>query len=248
MVSKVTAVIFDLDGTLIDSMGGFYEMVIGGLERKGVKYSQKLLSRIGNELLEDFQSVPTKRGIGLVFKLFWKIGRKAQLSRLNALIFGIECVSKARKIYYNASLFPDVKESLNHLRSNGFQLGIYTLASRTQLEETLSKHRIKQFFNPSAIISRDDVGKIKPDPEGLLLALERCSVSPSDGFFLGDMPIDIIAGNKAGVTTIAITTGLVNEKTFNQYSQPNIVFDSLTQATDWIINTKKKGLKENYVT
>jgi phosphoglycolate phosphatase-like HAD superfamily hydrolase len=239
MSNKVAAVIIDLDGTLIDSMGGFFDMVIDGLEKKGVRYSEEILSKIGNDLLEDFQSVPAKRGIGLVFKIFWKIGRKAQLSRLNTIIFSLECVSKARKIYYNAPLFPDVKDSLTHLKSTGFELGVYTLASRPQLEAVLSKHNIKHFFNPSSIISRDDVENIKPDPEGVLLALEGCSVNPLNGFFLGDMPADIIAGTRAGVTTVAITTGLVNEKTFNQYSQPNKVFDSLTQATHWIIETKK---------
>ena len=55
-------------------------------------------------------------------------------------------------------------------------------------------------------------------------------------YFIGDLPIDIIAGNSAGVTTIGLTTGLFNRTALQQYSQPNIIFDSLDQAADWILN------------
>ncbi|UCG02988.1 MAG: HAD family hydrolase [Candidatus Heimdallarchaeota archaeon] len=229
-------VFFDLDGTLIDSMRSFYALVVHNLEQRNIEVSEESLKQVGSELLKDYQTPPSGQGIKLVFNLFWKIGRKFGLSRLKAIGFTYECASKARRVYHSAPLFPDTIKSLTLLHDAGFQLGIYTMASRKQLKESLRKHNIIQFFNPKGLISRDDVKRAKPDPEGLLLALENCSIHPSKGYFIGDMPIDIIAGNNAGTTTIGLTTGLLNKTTFQQYCQPTIIFDSLDHAIGWIMS------------
>ncbi|UCG90693.1 MAG: HAD family hydrolase [Candidatus Heimdallarchaeota archaeon] len=238
MTYNTLGVIFDLDGTLIDSMRGFYSLVIDGLEQRGIRATEEVLNKVGIELIEDYQTVPSGQGLNLVLSLFWKIGRKAGLSRPKTVRFTLECVSKARKVYHSAPLFPDVKETLVQLHSAGFQLGIYTMASRKQLNESLTKHGIIQFFNPKGLISRNDVKRVKPDPEGILLALKMCSIDPSKGIYIGDMPVDILAGNKAGTTTIGLTTGLVNKKIFQKYCHPTVIFDSLEEAICWILQTK----------
>lgn len=236
MTFGAMGVIFDLDGTLIDSMRSFYVLVVDNLKRRGIKVSEEALKKVGSELLKDYQTPPSGQGFKLVINLFWKIGRKFGLPRFKAIGFTFECVSKARKVYHSASLFPDAIQTLTRLQEAGFQLGIYTMASRNQLKESLIKHNIIHFFNPKGLVSRDDVKRAKPNPEGLLLALENCLIDPSKSYFIGDMPIDIIAGNNAGITTIGLTTGLLNETTFQQYSQPTIILDSLDQATNWILN------------
>ncbi len=238
MEKSAQAIIFDLDGTLIDSMGAFYQMVINNLDRMGVNVPDSAISKIGEELLKDHQSSTTEQGITMVFKLFWKIGRKTGLSKAKTAIFSLQCMIQAKKVYFSAPLFPDVKPSLIQLRNAGFQLGICTLASKKQLYNTLLKHEILSFFNTEGLISRNDVKKIKPDPEGILMALEGCSAAT--GFFLGDMPVDIIAGNRAGTITIGITTGLIDRFMFQLYSNPNKIFDTLTQASNWILKENSK--------
>jgi phosphoglycolate phosphatase-like HAD superfamily hydrolase len=238
MGNKTQAIIFDLDGTLIDTMGAFYEMVINNLNRRGISVAEKSISSVGGELLRDYQSSSAKQGITMVFKLFWKIGRKAGLSKSNAIIFSLRCVIQARKVYLSAPIFPDVKSSLIQLHTKGFQLGIYTLASKKQMLDTLYKHEILSFFNPEGLISRNDVRKLKPDPEGVLLALRGCRAE--SGIFLGDMPVDIIAGNRAGTATIALTTGLIDKPMLQQYCNPTEIFDSLTQASKWILEAFNK--------
>ncbi|MFX1518196.1 MAG: HAD family hydrolase [Promethearchaeota archaeon] len=236
MTFNARGVIFDLDGTLIDSMGSFYILVIDNLKRRGIKVSEEALKKVGSELLQDYQTPPSGQGLKLVIRLFWIIGRKFGLSRFKASSFTFECVSKARKVYHSAPLFPDTKKILTQLQEAGFQLCIYTMASRKQLKESLIKRNVVHYFNPKGLISRDDVKRAKPDPEGIFLALENCSIDPSKSYFIGDLPIDIIAGNNAGVTTIGLTTGLLNKTALQQYSQPTIIFDSLDQAADWILN------------
>ena len=232
------AVIFDLDGTLIDSMRSFNDIVISNLEKKGVSMTTETMETIGVQLLKKFQAPQTNSGFRLVFNIFWSIGREMGLGRLNSLKFSLNCINKVKSVYENAPIFPDAKQCLTSLTDNGFQLGICTNASRKQLEETIVKLGIKDFFHPNALISRDDVLRIKPDPEGLLLAIEACSTSPQFSYFLGDMPIDIIAGNDAGVQTIGLTTGLVSKSVLNKYSEPSIVLDSLEQATSWILTSR----------
>jgi phosphoglycolate phosphatase-like HAD superfamily hydrolase len=233
-----SAVIFDLDGTLIDSMRAFTEIVSSNLEKNGIIVTTESMETIGIRLLTKFQTPQTNSGFRLIFGIFWSIGRELGLGRMKSLIFAFTCINQVKSVYENAPIFPDVKQSLSILTSQGFQLGICTNASRKQLEETIEKHDIKDFFHPRALVSRDDVLRIKPDPEGLLIAIEACSTSPQLSFFLGDMPVDILAGNDAGVKTIGLTTGLVNESILHRYSTPSTVVDSLEQATSWILASR----------
>ena len=138
-----------------------------------------------------------------------------------------------------AVLFPNTKKSLEKLVENGFCLGICTSASRDQMIMTLKKHGIIELFNPEALISRDDVTNLKPAPEGIFLAIHACSTRADECFFLGDMPVDMIAGNRAGLTTIGLTTGLVNRELLLRLSSPSIVLDSIEEATEWIITSKE---------
>ncbi|MHA2289504.1 MAG: HAD family hydrolase [Promethearchaeota archaeon] len=235
---STTAVIFDLDGTLIDSMRAFNEIVNSNLEKSGVVVTTEAMETIGIRLLTKFQTPQLNSGFRLVFGIFWDIGREIGLGRIKSLIFALSCINRVKSVYENAPIFPDVKQSLSKLNSVGFQLGICTNASRKQLEETIEKHDIKDFFHPKALVSRDDVLRLKPDPEGLLIAIEACSTIPQSSFFLGDMPVDIKAGNDAGVKTIGLTTGLVNKSILHRYSTPSTVVDSLEQATAWILASR----------
>ncbi len=235
---STSAVIFDLDGTLIDSMRSFNDIVISNLEKNGLFITIEEMEKIGIHLLEKFQTPQTNSGFRLVFNIFWNIGRKMGLGRMKAIRFALTCISKVKSVYRNAPIFPDTRESLSKLSKYGFQLGICTNASRKQLEDTIEKHGIKDYFHPKALISRDDVFRLKPDPEGLLLAIKACSTNPQFSYFIGDMPVDILAGNDAGVETIGLTTGLISKSVLQRYSDPSTVVDSLEEATAWIINTK----------
>jgi len=234
----VKTVIFDLDGTLIDSMRIFNDIVLSNLERSGVTKAKESMNKIGIQLLETHQASQTNTGIILILKIFWRVGRSFGLSRLKSLQFTNRCIRKVKEVYKMAVLFPNTKKSLEKLVEHGFCLGICTSASRDQMISTLTKHGIIKLFNSDALISRDDVTNLKPSPEGIFLAIDACSARADECFFLGDMPVDIIAGNRAGLTTIGLTTGLVNRELLLRLSSPSIVLDSIEEATEWIITSK----------
>ncbi|MHA2239942.1 MAG: HAD family hydrolase, partial [Candidatus Hodarchaeales archaeon] len=174
MNSVNKAVIFDLDGTLIDSMRAFRTLVITNLGKRGIELSEARMKEMGLRLLESSQRGEEKGGIRLIFNIFWKIGRIFGLNRINSLLFTVNCIFKMRSVYRNSQLFPDTIESLRILSENGFCLGICTSATSKQLTQTLRKYNLDRFFVQDALVSRNDVRIVKPDPEGLLLVLKQC--------------------------------------------------------------------------
>lgn len=238
-IPEAKTVIFDLDGTLLDSMRIFNEIVVSNLERSGVVKTKESLDEIGIQLLESNRTAQTKPGVILIFKIFWRVGRSFGLSRIRGLQFTTRCLNNVKAVYKNAKLFPKTKESLMKLVENGYCLGICTSANRDQLNFTLKKHELIDLFHPKALISRDDVINLKPAPEGIFLAMNACSSRVEDCFYLGDMPTDIIAGDNAGLTTIGLTTGLVSRELLLRFSSPTIVLDSIEEATEWILTSNK---------
>jgi len=238
-ISTTKTVIYDLDGTLLDSMRIFNDIVISNLERIGAVKTKDSMNEIGIQLLETHQVSQTNTGIILILQIFWRVGRSFGLSKIKSFQFTVRCIRKVKEVYKTAILFPNTKESLIKLVENGYCLGVCTSASRDQMLLTLEKHGIIHLFHPEALISRDDVTNLKPAPEGILLAIRACSARVEDCFFLGDMPVDMIAGDRAGLTTIGLTTGLVNRELLLRFSSPSVVLDSIEEATEWILTSNE---------
>jgi phosphoglycolate phosphatase-like HAD superfamily hydrolase len=67
------------------------------------------------------------------------------------------------------------------------------------------------------IIGADDVQNPKPAPDMILLACERCGCIPDETIYVGDMPIDMIAGRRAGVTAVAVKSDFFLESGYSDY-------------------------------
>lgn len=104
--------------------------------------------------------------------------------------------------------FDGVPALIRRLRENGRLLGLVTNKGRETTMVTLRRSGLDGCFG--AIVSGDDAGRPKPDPAGLLLALERLGGTPGEAVFVGDAPSDIEAGRRAGTLTCAVTWGRVN--------------------------------------
>jgi phosphoglycolate phosphatase-like HAD superfamily hydrolase len=80
-----------------------------------------------------------------------------------------------------------------------------------------------------AIIGFEDVINPKPDPEGLLKVAKMLHVTPEESIMVGDSEFDIIAGQKAGMRTVGIRSGLHPEAM--EAAKPDYVFDEMYQIT-----------------
>ena len=109
---------------------------------------------------------------------------------------------KSYELYWadGSRIFPDTLPALLRLRELGYKMGLVTNTSREAADRMLSIHGIRSFFE--VIITRDDVKKLKPDPEGIILALKR--LNAGDFFFVGDLVHDSRAAEKAGGISIII--------------------------------------------
>jgi HAD superfamily hydrolase (TIGR01549 family) len=141
---------------------------------------------------------------------------------------------KFRRMYPKLEKFetlkPDLEQVLNHLKNNGFQLGIVSNTSKERLEFFRKKFDLDRFF--SVFISRDDSGYRKPSPYPIITALMKIkkllnySINKNTVYYVGDLPPDIECAKNADVNSIALLSGHGTkeglEKSYPTYTVQNI--------------------------
>ena len=191
MVTK--AVLFDLDGTLVDN-----ELY----ERENIKALVKMASKNTSlnekEIWQKVREYRKYEGTPLWYdwRYFTKfIGapedswRQVHLENLKHL-----------------KLLPGVIETLEKLKSMSVSLGIVTDAIRDVALLKIKHLKIKKFFK--VIVTQDDVGTVKPDPYPILYALKLLDMSPNEAIYVGNTLNDVLAALAAGVKPILYNTNI----------------------------------------
>lgn len=183
---NIQAVLFDLDGTVIDTT----ELI-----RQSFRYTcQKVL---GKQLPDE--------------ELLANVGRPLEVQmRLLSPDHADELVRVYREHnhrHHDELVRPlaGIEEILEQLRQSGVKTGIVTSKSRWLAERGLKICRLERFFD--CMVAADDVENAKPAAEPVLRCLEKLGVSNENAVYVGDSPYDIEAGRNAGVITVAICTG-----------------------------------------
>ncbi len=201
-------ILFDLDGTLIDSTDAILECF---------RHSFK-------ELNFDFQGSDEdiKNEIGYPLDIMY-----ANLLVDKELIWDfVDCYKKEyRKVSQTkTSLLPNAIESII-LASKFARLGIVTTKTTKFTIPLLEHLGIMKYFE--TIIGRQEVKNPKPHSEPILKALENMKLKPNKNvFMIGDTKLDIIAANNSGINAIAVLCGYGKEKELINFTD-NIVTDSL---------------------
>jgi len=180
------SVLFDLDGTLIDS---------GPLILASFRHSTRtVLSRT----IPDTELMAGVGGHGL----------EAQMRE-----FDEERVEELARVYRehnllqyeNVQLFPGVRDLLEELRSQDRTLGVVTVKGRAAVDLTFELLDLADLFDVA--ITSDDTDRQKPEPDPIYAALERVDGSVASAAYVGDAPFDIQAAKAAGVLSVAVTWG-----------------------------------------
>lgn len=185
------AVLFDLDGTLLDTAPDFASVV------------NRMLAEAGREAL------PYTAIRGAVSN-----GSRALVELAFALVEGEPGFSAHRErllSLYAANLavdtvpFPGMDGLIRSLAARGLAWGVVTNKPAWLAEPLLARMP----FAPAAgvLVCPEHVRRTKPDPEPLLLACERIGCAPSDAIYVGDHLRDIEAGRAAGMRTVAAAYG-----------------------------------------
>ena len=187
---RAKAVLFDLDGTLVDTVDAFYQLA----RRTGAEFGLHVSRERMYETLN--------HGVS-----YWDHVAPASMENRAALIEKLNLRAMElwpELIKDNAGAFAGVKDTLTGLSNAGYALGIVTGSGQGSLE-LLYSLGVADLF--AAVITGHDVKKRKPDPEGLHKCLRRMGVAPADAVYVGDSVIDILASHAAGVLPIAVLTG-----------------------------------------
>jgi len=189
-VTHIHAVIFDVDGTLVDSNDAQARSWVDALKEFGysVPYEKvrPLIGMGGDKVLPETIGVQKDSEKG------------KQISKRRSEIF-------KEKYLPNVKPFPDAQKLLDRMRKQGLKLAIATSAQPDELRPLLQIVGAADLIEDKT--SARDVKSSKPDPDVMQVALKRVGYPPNEVVMIGDTPYDIEAARKAGVGTIAFRCG-----------------------------------------
>lgn len=188
--AECTAVILDVDGTLVDSNDAHAQAWVDTFRESGydVPFEKvRPLIGMGGEKL-----IPAAAGIDPESDE----GRK--LSDRRGSLF-------LEKYLPTLHPFPGIRPLLERMRSEGRVLVVATSADREESKGLLKLAAIEDLVESST--NADDADRSKPDPDIVQAALKKAGCPPEQALFLGDTPYDIDAGRESGVPVVALRCG-----------------------------------------
>jgi pyrophosphatase PpaX len=117
-----------------------------------------------------------------------------------------------------------IDDVLVRLEDEGRRLGIVTAKRRVTVELAFAQVPIAHLFE--TIVGGDETKRHKPDPEPLLLALERLDARPGDAAYVGDAPFDVKAAKSAGLFSVAVTWGGIHARERLEAEKPGAIVDT----------------------
>jgi len=226
-LQSVRAVIFDLDGTLIDyryRAEPARERMIAELKALDFDVSS-MNSQQPSQIIMAGAYVQIEKGEV-------KISREALRNRLYAMLdtFDMEA-------YRNSDIKPHSVPAMREIKNKGYLLGLFTNSGSKTVKITLKKYGIGDYFD--AVITRDDIEQMKPSGEGLKKMLELLHVEPFEAIYVGDSWIDITAARECNVRIIAVEGGAGTRERLQEQS-PELILPSLEQLPSLlpIINSR----------
>jgi HAD superfamily hydrolase (TIGR01509 family) len=185
---NINAVLFDMDGTLLDTEKVYLESVIAGLTACG--YTDDIVA-LGHAMI----GIP---GAECEILLRERYGESFPFAELNRA-FGARCAEILRD---GIPLKRGAVELLDAVQQTGHPMAIVTSSSRRTAQEHLTLAGIRERFQ--AVLTRDDVARGKPDPELYLLAARRFGVPPQCCLAIEDSNPGVASAHGAGAITLMV--------------------------------------------
>jgi pyrophosphatase PpaX len=218
----ISGVLFDLDGTLLDSIMPMQEAFVKVVEGLGATITEEERHNVGENLS---RILITRSSPFAGISFLWRLGRYVGLPPHKRVMM-VLTYFRLKYIANNSNLFDGVPEVLDVLKKKGLKMAIVTTRSRKELLRIMKMLSIKSYF--SAAVSRDDVKTGKPSPDPVLFALKQLGLRPDETAMVGDMPTDIEAGKRAGTKTVGLLNSIFKKEL--TASQPDISVNSIGEV------------------
>ena len=179
-------VLFDLDGTLVDSaaviLGSFHYATETVLRRRFP--DEEILARVGGTNLAHQMALLDPDNVDELVRVY----REHNDPQYSDLV-----------------CFDGVLDVLARLNAEGRRLGIVSAKRRPTVERVLLSAGMGEYFD--AVVGSDDTERHKPEPEPILKALKLLDAVPTEAAYVGDSPFDVAAARAAGVYAVAVGWG-----------------------------------------
>jgi phosphoglycolate phosphatase-like HAD superfamily hydrolase len=184
-------VIFDVDGTLVDSVDQHARAWVEAFAERGYRLEfvavRHQIGKGGDQLMKEFLSAQEIEAFG------------GKLEKERSQIF-------RKKYLPSVAGFPTVRELFERILRDGRKVALASSAAGEELETYKEKARIEDLVKEET--SKDDADKSKPHPDIFEAALEKLDgVSAAEAIVVGDTPWDAIAARRAGLRTIGVLCG-----------------------------------------
>lgn len=199
-MTRAEAILFDLDGTLIDTTN----LILRCFDHTWQKVCG--FSHPREKLIETF-GIPLREAIARLLTAK-DIESSRESSNETEVIENLVQEYRSFNIANHDHLalpFEGVCQTLGQLRLRGYSIGVVTSKSREMALRGLKLCMLDSMIDESVFL--EDTDRHKPDPAPILMALDRMQTSPCNACYIGDSRYDIIAGRAAGVRTVAALWG-----------------------------------------
>jgi HAD superfamily hydrolase (TIGR01509 family) len=177
------AVLFDWDGTIVDTIPMIYRANVVALREVGITMSREWYrERYTPDWRRSYRELGIPEAQWNDVAARW--AREMRTGRPRAL--------------------PHARPAIRRLRAHGIRLGLVTASTRSVVEHNLGRLNLDGTFD--AIRYADDVERSKPHPDALLEALDELGVAPGDAMYVGDTTVDLEMAEAAGTPFVAVGT------------------------------------------
>lgn len=211
---KFEGIIFDLDGTLVDSEPLHMKAWLDALAGQGLHFDEKWFNQwIGHP--------------------DWALA-EAVIAQYQLPLDRETLVSYKRVDYHQmaaarSTLFPKVEEGLKALKGK-YKLAVATSSSNADAAAVFSSTKLDKYFQTA--VTSNQVERMKPAPDCYLLAAKRIGLDPTKGAAVEDSVAGIKAAKGAGLFTL----GVANSHAAEKLQEAHMVFEDTASAIEWLLN------------
>jgi N-acetyl-D-muramate 6-phosphate phosphatase len=216
----IEAILFDLDGTLMDTDDQAVARISRWFERLRLPHSQRLarsLVMAGETPVNALITFIDRLGIDQPLMDLWqRVSRKKGANK------------------HDFQIIPGVKEMLNAL-SGRYRLAVVTTRSRIEAEAFIEEHHLQGIFE--LLVTRTSTRRLKPHPQPILFAADRLHVPVSRCLMVGDTTLDILSAKAAGAWSVGVLCGYGTREELEQKGATAVV-EHIAEVATFVNNSQ----------